>query len=188
MTKTLYPLRWERVARTRDGIAYRIRPIRVRDAARERAFIEELSPQARYDRFMGTMRAPSSEFVRRMVDVDYDRDMAFVAVTGNGHEERIIGVARYASDPDGLSCEIGLAVADAWQASGVGSALMQLLFAYARRQGLVSAHGRVLRTNDRMLELARWMGMQVEDDAIDPTTVDIRCSLVRSRGSQRLSA
>src|ERR1700676_4411127 len=99
-SSTGYPIQWTRVATTRDDVAYRIRPICAEDAARERSFIMGLSPESRYERMMYTMGEPSPDLVDRFVHVDYHHNMAFVALVGQGDDERIIGVARYAADGD----------------------------------------------------------------------------------------
>jgi hypothetical protein len=54
-----YPAQWQRVAQTSDGVAYRIRPIRIEDAERDKAFIMHLSAASRYKRLMGSVRDPS---------------------------------------------------------------------------------------------------------------------------------
>ena len=113
------------------GPDYRIRPIRSDDAARERAFILSLSPESRFQRLMYTMREPSEEFVARLVNVDQHRDMALVAVIGEGAAEKIIGVARYAADANGPDCEFAVAVSDEWQCRGIGSTLTKMLFEHA---------------------------------------------------------
>jgi acetyltransferase len=126
-----YPSEWERPAYTRDGVAYRIRPIRTEDAAHEREFIMGLSSESRYMRMMYTMCEPSPDLVARFVHVDYRLNMAFVAIDGRGDDERIVGVARYAADTDG-ELEFAIVVTDAWQGRGVGATLTSLLFNYAR--------------------------------------------------------
>jgi acetyltransferase len=163
--------RWPTVALTTDGIEYRIRPIGPQDAARERAFIMSLSPESRFQRLMYTLREPSDEFVSHLVNVDYHRDMALVAVHGEGSEEKIIGVARYAADAVGPDCEYAVAVADAWQCRGIGSTLSKLLFDYAAREGFRAIYGTVLANNQRMLELAEWMGLTVESPVTGQVTV-----------------
>jgi acetyltransferase len=144
------------------GIDYRIRPIRADDASREHAFILSLSPESRFQRLMYTLREPSAEFVARLVNVDQHRDMALVAVIGEPIEEKIIGVARYAADDDGRDCEFAVAVADAWQCRGIGTTLTKLLFDYAAREGFRSIYGTVFANNQRMLELAEWLGLAIE--------------------------
>lgn len=144
------------------GVEYRIRPIRTDDADRERDFILSLSPESRFQRLMYTLREPSPEFVARLVNVDHHRDMALVAVLGTGTEERIIGVARYAADESGRDCEFAVAVADEWQCRGIGTTLARQLFEYATHEGFRTIYGTVLASNQRMLELAEWLGLTVE--------------------------
>ena len=163
--------RWPATALTTDGITYRVRPISPDDAALERAFILSLSPESRYQRLMYTLREPSAEFVARLVNVDHHRDMALVAVQGEGADAKIIGVARYSADEDGQDCEFAVAVADAWQCRGIGSTLMNLLFEYAAREGFRAIYGRVLADNQRMLELAEWLGLTIEPQVAGQSTV-----------------
>jgi acetyltransferase len=155
-----YPAQWARIGTTRDNATYRIRPIRADDAARERAFILGLSSESRYARMMYGMGEPPPELVDQFVHVDYHRTMAFVAVIGEGHEERIIGVARYAATGE-ESCEFAIAIADAWQGRGIAATLSQLLFDYARIEGIHSIYSNILAGNHRMIEFARWLGMSV---------------------------
>jgi acetyltransferase len=162
---------WPRSARMAGGVDYRIRPIRPDDADRERAFILSLSATSRFQRLMYTLREPSAEFVTRLVTVDQHRDMALVAVLGDGADEKIIGVARYAADEDGNDCEFAVAVADQWQCRGIGTTLTKLLFEYAAHEGFRSIYGTVLADNQRMLELAEWLGLTVEPQAQGQNTV-----------------
>jgi acetyltransferase len=159
------------IARTSDGIVYGIRPIHPDDAGREREFIMSLSPESRFQRLMYTLREPSAEFVAHLVNVDHHRDMALVAVHGEGPQEKIIGVARYAADIHGQDCEFAVAIADDWQCRGIGSTLTRLLFEYAAREGFRSIYGTVLADNHRMLELAEWMGLTIEPPVPGQATV-----------------
>lgn len=153
------------------GRKYRIRPIRSDDADRERAFIMSLSPESRFQRLMYTLREPSAEFVAHLVNVDQHRDMALVAVLGTGTKEKIIGVARYAADDNGRDCEFAVAVADEWQCRGIGTTLTTLLFEYAAHEGFRTIYGTVFANNQRMLELAEWLGLTIEPRVEGQTTV-----------------
>jgi RimJ/RimL family protein N-acetyltransferase len=164
---THYPGQWARVATTRDNVTYRIRPICAEDTAREREFIMGLSVETRYTRMMYMMGEPSSELVDRFVQVDYHHNMAFVAVVGQGDAERIIGVARYAADGD-ESYEFAVVITDEWQARGIAATLSQLLFEYARLQGIRRLHAKILVTNRRMIEFARWLGMSIHFSPEEP--------------------
>jgi acetyltransferase len=162
-----YPAKWSRVATTRDNVTYRIRPICSEDAPRERAFIMGLSPESRYERMMYTMGEPPPELVDRFVRVDYHHNMAFVALVGQGDDERIIGVARYAANGD-EGYEFAVVIADEWQARGIAATLSRLLFDYARIEGIRALHARILATNDSMIEFVRWLGMSLQFAPEDP--------------------
>jgi RimJ/RimL family protein N-acetyltransferase len=154
-------LRFPLEAHTCDGLAYRIRPVSAADAQREREFIAALSPQSRYQRFMHNLREPGDALIARLVNVDFHRTMALVAVTGEGADERIIATAQYAADSD-TECEFAVVVADDWQCRGVGTTLVPLLFDYAAREGFQTIYGTVLADNRRMIELAEWLGLTVD--------------------------
>lgn len=156
-----YPSQCERTVLTRDGVPYRIRPIRAADAKLDREFLIRLSPESRYRRMMNAMREPSPEMLYQFVHVDYHRDMAFAALVGSAPDEQIIGIARYAHDRATSACEFAVAVADAWQKRGVAATLMQDLLEYAHAHGINEVHGDILADNQRMIELARWLGMKI---------------------------
>jgi acetyltransferase len=166
-SSTDYPIQWTRVVTTRHHVTYRIRPICAEDAARERVFIMGLSPESRYQRMMYTMVEPSPDLVDRFVRVDYHHNMAFVAVVGQGDDERIIGVARYAADGE-EGYEFAVAIADEWQARGIGATLSHLLFDYARVEGIRTLYAKILASNHRMIEFARWLGMSMHFRPEDP--------------------
>jgi acetyltransferase len=167
-----YPSDWERAAATRDGVAYRIRPIRHADQQLDREFIVGLSPESRYKRMMSAMREPSPELLEQFVNIDYEHNMAFVAMTGTPPDEHIIGVARYAVDPTTPDGEFAVAVADDWQGRGVGATLTRMLFDYARTRGVHKLHGEILASNSRMVELVRWLGMKTSRRPDDATIVE----------------
>jgi len=159
---------WPRYCKTRDGSEYRVRPIRADDAERDLLFIKGLSERSRYNRMMGLSREPSTELLNRLVRVDYSREMALVAVIGDGPDETIVGVARYGGNP--AYCEFAIAVADEWQSRGVGTRLAQLLFEYAKTHGVRRIYGVIFTNNAHMLKLARDLQMTLrrsrEDDSI----------------------
>jgi len=162
-------------ARTTDGVPYRIRPITPADAAREREFIVGLSPVSRHARFMHAMSEPSAALVERLVDVDGVRNRALVAVIGTGDDERIIGVARYGADEQGPDCEFAVAVADDWQCRGIGTTLVQRLFADAARAGFRAIYGTMLPDNAPMRDLAEHLGLEVQPwDGKQPTVRAVR--------------
>ncbi len=163
-----------------DGTRIALRPIRPEDAQREQEFVSGLSTQSRYLRFMQAIRELTPAMLARFTQIDYGRDMALVAVLAEGGRERQIAVARYAADPDGVSCEFGIAVADDWAGRGLGEHLLRRLAALARERGLASMYGVVLPRNASMLALARRLGFRFErspeDSSLELVTLDLRAS------------
>ena len=143
-----------------DGASLVIRPIRPEDAEIERAFVRGLSEETRYFRFFGALHELSPEQLARFTQIDYDREMALVAVLENEDAETEIGVARYVINPDWQSCEFALVVADGWQHRGIGHRLMEALIDVARTKELKSMEGDVLAHNLNMLELVASLGFQ----------------------------
>ncbi len=110
----------------------------------------------------------SPEQLARFTQIDYDREMALIAVVEDDHGETEIGVARYVVNPDWRSCEFALTVADAWQHKGIGHRLMEALIDVARTKGLKSMEGDVLANNLNMLELVAGLGFSVAAREEDP--------------------
>jgi len=172
-----YPSTWERAALTLDQRPYRIRPIRPDDLARDREFIMGLSEESRYRRLMHAVKEPSSDMLDSFVHVNYCSTMAFVAIVDGPDGEQFIGVARYASTGSPQEAEFAVAVADDWQRSGVGATLTRTLIDYARERGIHQLHGDVLVDNSRMLDMVRWLGMNVRSQPGSPGLVEATQSL-----------
>jgi acetyltransferase len=158
-----------------DGRDVRIRPILPEDATMEREFVESLSPESRYYRFMYRMDKLSPRMLARFTQIDYDREMALVVVLEeNGNETRILAVARYVTNPDGESCEFALTVADDMQRQGIGRQLMQSLMNAARDRGLEVMEGDVLAVNRKMLRFCEELGFRLVRSADDPEVMAVR--------------
>ncbi len=147
-----------------------IRPIRPEDAELTQSFVRSLSEETKYFRYMDAVRELSHAMLVRLTQIDYTREMALLATTEQDGKEVELGVARYAINPDGESCEFALVVNDQWQKQGIGHKLMDVLMDVARSKGLRVMDGEVLKTNRRMLKLSESLGFRIEahpeDDGI----------------------
>jgi acetyltransferase len=151
-----------------DGTVVTLRPIRPEDAEMEQAFVRSLSEDTRYMRFMDALRELPRAMLVRFTQLDYQREMAIVAVIGEGDDERQIGVARYTTNPDGESCEFAVVVADDWQGKGLGKGLMRYLMQIARNRGLKQMEGEVLTANTGMLHMVTELGFHASTSPDDP--------------------
>jgi acetyltransferase len=153
-----YPKALARTHRLRGDETVLLRPIRPEDAQAETRFVSRLSPETMYLRFHAPLRELTTERLVRFTQIDYDREIAFVAIDASGEQEEIRGVARYTRMPDGFSCEFGIVIEDSWQGRGLGHALMTALEETARSRGLTEIIGYVLRDNEGMGKLMRGRG------------------------------
>lgn len=154
-----------------DGTRIGIRPIRPEDAELERAFVDGLSARSRYLRFQYSMKSISPKMVARFTDIDYEREMALIALNDDADGERQIAVARYVTNPDGHSCEFAIVVADEWQGRGIATELLRRIIRIASAQQFDEISGVVLRENEGMLRLARDLGFEKSSVAGDPHVV-----------------
>lgn len=169
-----YPAELVSQWRLTDGTELVIRPIRPEDAEIERAFILGLSERAKYFRFMQNLRELPPQMLARFTQIDYEREMALIAVVQQDGDETEIGVARYVTNPDGLSCEFAIVVSDQWQRRGIGRRLMERLMDTARSYGIEAIEGDVLANNTEMLMLARKLGFGIHTEFDDPGVRRVR--------------
>jgi acetyltransferase len=165
-----------------DGSTVRIRPIRPEDAEMEQEFVKNLSASSRYFRFMNTVRELTPAMLMRFTQIDYDCEMAFVAVRDEQGRETEIAVTRYVANPDGRTCEFAIVISDAWQGKGLGRRMMELLIGVARARGLEVMVGHILAANEPMLALCTKLGFQISENPQDASVKRATLPLAASRG------
>ncbi len=163
-----YPSHLTTQYQTKDGQTVTIRPIKPEDAQREQEFVKALSPETKYFRFMNTLRELTQAQLIRLTQIDYDRELAFVATLPVEEGDLEVGVARYATNPDGESCEFAIVVADDWQGKGLARRLMGILIETARSRGLKYMNGDFLSENSRMLKFVATLGFVLSAHPEDP--------------------
>ncbi|MEQ1528473.1 MAG: GNAT family N-acetyltransferase [Methylococcales bacterium] len=157
----------------RNGVNITIRPIRPEDAVMESDFVHRLSERSKYFRFMQALHELTPEMLVRFTQIDYDREMAFVAVTDDQGLPNELGVGRYVMNPDGHSVEFALVVTDDCQCLGIGSKLMTTLIQTAKAKGISYFEGEVLLENKPMLALMKKLGFSEEMHADDREIVRV---------------
>ncbi|MFO1316451.1 MAG: GNAT family N-acetyltransferase [Burkholderiales bacterium] len=175
-----YPMELEAHIVLRDGTQLLMRPIRPEDAELERRFISALSEQTRYFRFFYRLHELSPAMIARFTQVDYDRELALVALAPDPegpNGQAMVGIARSIANLDHESAEFAVVTADAWHGRGIASALMKALIACARKKGLKRLVGTVLRANQNMIRFTQGLGFTVSDDPEDPEQVKAQLEL-----------
>jgi len=146
-----------------------LRPIRPEDELQHRAFLERLDPEDIRLRVFYSRRSIEHSELARLTQIDYTREMAFIATrpTGDGGEETL-GAVRATVDPDNEIAEFGVIVRSDLKGSGLGHRLMSKMIGHLRERGTRRLVGTVLRINTGMLELARTLGFQESSNPADP--------------------
>ncbi|MBC7941638.1 MAG: GNAT family N-acetyltransferase, partial [Chitinophagaceae bacterium] len=172
-----YPASQQREWPLKGGGVATVRAIRPDDADMLQSFVRGLSQESRYFRFASAISELPARVLSRFTLIDYDREMALVAVvkymrtdsSGQVSEgERLIGVSRYITNPDGTSCEFSLAVADDHHGQGLGTRLMLSIIELARAKGLAEIMGLILAQNSGMLRLMTSLGFHIGPCPEDP--------------------
>jgi acetyltransferase len=157
----LSPYPWsEQSSVTVGGKSFTVRPIRPADAALYPLFLERTDPEDMRRRFLSPTPTIPPPMLTRLTQLDYDRDIAFVALEQPLGE--LAGIVRYGADPDRRAAEYGVLVRSDLKGRGLGRLLMQKLIGYARQQGLGELFGTVLADNEPMLRLCRELGFAIE--------------------------
>ncbi|MCG5237750.1 bifunctional acetate--CoA ligase family protein/GNAT family N-acetyltransferase [Xanthobacter oligotrophicus] len=153
-----------------DGSKVALRPIRPEDEPSLVELVHRSDPQDVRMRFLGSVKDFPHLMAARLSQIDYDREMAFVAIEPNGDT---CGVVRIISDPDNEAAEYAIMVRSDMKGKGLGYQLMTEILAHARKRGLNTVFGDVLRENGPMLHLAEDLGFKVTAGSDDPTVMRV---------------
>jgi acetyltransferase len=146
----------------RDGRHVLVRPIRPEDEPALRDAFRRLEPEDVRMRFFTHLRELDHSFAARLTQIDYDREMALVAVSPEQPERELWGVARIMADPDGRRAEYAIAVRSDLKGLGIGYELMQRILRYAEGRGIEQVWGDVLEENHAMLKMCRELGFELQ--------------------------
>ncbi len=174
-----YPEEDESHMLSTDGLKIFIRPVKPEDAPLFTALFKKLTPTTIYYRFFGMLKELKPKMLDRFTQIDYDREIALVALDEAAQTDSMLGVARIIGEPDGKIGEFSVLVGDAWQGKGIGSSLLEKCLAIAEKQGFETVHGIVLRENRNMIMLGKKLGFEI---GRDPGTSDNKLIIHLGKG------
>jgi acetyltransferase len=177
-----YPAELQRTWHPAGGPPVRIRALHPDDLHLEQAFVAGLSPETLYMRLQYWSSQPSERDLRRLLDLDYHDRLAVGALTGDGPDERLVGVSRYARDDNGTDAECAIVVADDWHGRGLGTELMRSLIEAARARDVRRLHGSTLAENQRILAWARRFGFDMHTEPNSGGMVHVELDLTSLGG------
>ncbi|MBP4042083.1 bifunctional acetate--CoA ligase family protein/GNAT family N-acetyltransferase [Aeromonas sp. SrichE-2G] len=158
-----YPTELEEGAWLKDKSHVLLRPIRPEDEPAHKQFVLKVSDEDRYKRFFADVGELGHEELARMTQIDYDREMAFVAVGQDGElEDQILGVVRAISTPDLSDAEFAILVRSDLKGLGLGKLMMEKIVRYARERGIGQLSGMTMPSNRGMINLAKRLGFKID--------------------------
>jgi len=169
-----YPQDLEEDFKMPSGQVVRLRPIRPEDEPEHYEFIAHLTPQDIRFRFFGQVKELPHTEMARFTQIDYDREMAFIASAekpGGGRET--LGVVRTVTDTDNEHAEFAIVVRSDQAQQGLGYKLLEKMIAYCRGRGTRTIVGQIMKDNPRMRELAKTLGFEEQtlpgEDVVEVT-------------------
>jgi acetyltransferase len=168
-----YPVQYMKPSTLRDGRELMIRPIRPEDEPMLVRFHEALSPRTVYLRYLKDINLTqrvAHERLARMVFIDYNREMALVAVNRDAQtgETEIAGVGRLSKLHGTDAAEFAVIVADAFQGQGIGRELLRRLLQVGRDEKIRRIYGNILKDNTDMIRLSQEIGFTFHDIEGEP--------------------
>jgi len=168
-----YPQHLEESVTLKNGDACLFRPILPEDEPALQRFIARVTKEDLYYRYFSEINEFTHEDLANMTQIDYDREMAIVAVRRTDDGEEILGVTRAISDPDNADAEFAVLVRSDLKGLGLGRRLLEKLIGYTRDHGLMRLNGITMPNNRGMVTLARKLGftvdIQLEDGIVSLT-------------------
>ncbi|WP_417762547.1 bifunctional acetate--CoA ligase family protein/GNAT family N-acetyltransferase [Shewanella sp.] len=160
-----YPKELEEYATLRNGLQVMLRPILPEDEPKHLAFDNSLSDEDRYKRYFGVRSQMTHEEMAVLTQIDYAREMAFIATIKDENGEDItLGAVRASIDPDNTEAEFAMAVRGSHQGIGIGKLLLEKLITYFKASGTQILTGFTMFENRSMANLAKTLGFTVTFD------------------------
>ncbi|MCL1059186.1 acetate--CoA ligase family protein [Shewanella gelidimarina] len=160
-----YPKELEQLATLKNGNQVMLRPILPEDEPKHLAFDNSLSDEDRYKRYFGVRSKMTHEEMAVLTQIDYAREMAFIATTkGEDGEDITLGAIRASIDPDNTEAEFAMAVRSNHQGQGLGKLLLEKLIRYYKDNDTEVLTGFTLFENRNMASLAKHLGFTVTFD------------------------
>lgn len=156
-----YPRELEECVRLKHGQQVLLRPIRPEDAQAHLHFLHSLSEEDLRSRFFGLIQTFALTDMPKFTQIDYDREMVFVATHIVDGEPETLGVVSTSTTPDNLSAEFAILVRSDMKGTGLGSLLFEKMIRYCKSRGTRYLDGQTLPRNKGMLGLAKHFGLSI---------------------------
>jgi GNAT superfamily N-acetyltransferase len=165
-----YPVEDEATVHLKDQRQVLLRCATSSDGDAIRTLFHRLPESDVYTRFFRNVRQLSAKDVQRLCNLNFETEVAFVAVTGTREQPQIVGQSCYFVDATTNIAETAFMVHPDWQGSGLGSALQQRMVQHAKQRGVRGFLAEILQANTKMIRLAQSGSAQVSTELTRDTT------------------
>ena len=163
-----YPSELEEVMELKNGVQLTLRPIKAEDEEALQTFFGRMSPEELRYRFFGSRLNFEHRELAAMCQIDYEREMAFVATD---QDNRIWGEIRTWKDVNHSEIEFAVMVDPDTQGQGFGTQLMQRMIRFSHEQGVEAIVAEIMSDNEPMLHLAKRCGFKQQPPVDGVTSV-----------------
>lgn len=166
-----YPVEEELTVVLKDGRKVLLRPATSSDGEAIRTLFHGLPEADVYTRFFRNVRGLSNKEVQRLCNLNFETEVAFVAVTGSRENPQMVAQSCYFIDASTNIAETAFMVHPDWQGCGLGAALQLRMVQHAQRRGVRGFVAEILPGNEKMIRLARASSANV---STEPTPDSVR--------------
>ena len=157
-----YPEGYERRVTLKDGTEVLLRPIRPEDEPLWHEMLSRASRESIRQRFRYIFKETTHKMAIPYCFIDYDREMAIVAIVEEDGQQKMAGVGRLVADPDREVAEYAVFVADPWQNRGLGGVLTDYCLEIAKTWGIREVRAETTLDNFRMISIFQHRGFSIE--------------------------
>jgi acetyltransferase len=157
-----YPKEYMAKFKMDGGKTAEIRPIRPEDEPLEAEMFKTFSKETQRQRFFGMVGEVSHDLLQRYTQIDYDREIALIALVREGKEKKMAGVVRLIADPYNEAAEFAVVVGDPWQGRGLGGKFTHYILEIARQRGIKRVHAKFLRDNAAIKRIFEKEGFEIK--------------------------
>jgi acetyltransferase len=161
MVISSYPNQYEEYIHLENVGRIFIRAIRPEDAPLLMELFRSLSERSIYNRFFSPLKELPHDMIARFTQIDYDREIALVAVLECEEQEKMLGVGRVIIANDQKNAEFAVMVGDQWHGKGIGAELLKRCLSISKARHIERVFGLVLADNTNMLALGRKLGFSM---------------------------
>ncbi|NNF34798.1 MAG: bifunctional acetate--CoA ligase family protein/GNAT family N-acetyltransferase [Saprospiraceae bacterium] len=175
-----YPKQYETTIRMKNAQQVFLRPIRPEDEPLEEELLSSLSKETQYFRFFGFMPSIPKKLLKRSSQIDYDREMAIIAIIEENGKKKMIAEVRLLATHDNSEAEFAIVISDDWQGMGLGNKMTTYILDIAKKRNIKTINATVLKVNKAMIHIFKSLGFTFK--SIDFSTYSARLELSKLDG------